>query len=142
MTPFQFIIFVLLLLQMIEPKKAKLVEAKLVYDKQIEIIFQKQLELAKLEDQLLGLREQMDIKMIDYDRCKEKFRLTEVKLERAESLIQGLEEETVRWQEELEQLQNIEPQLIGKSILKAACLIYIGPLDQRYRQNGGYLATT
>lgn len=60
--------------------------------------------------------------------------ILEARLDAARRLTSGFSSEKVRWAEDMEMYKHQLERLIGDSVLGAAFLCYLGPLNQEYRQ--------
>jgi dynein heavy chain len=70
-------------------------------------------------------------KLEDLTRQKE---LIEVQLVRAEKLVNGLANESMRWKKSIEDLEVDLTNMIGNQIVAAGCVSYVGPFTSVYRE--------
>jgi len=121
--------------KVVAPKKAALAEAEAELGEAMKVLAQKQAALKIVVDDLDALKAQL----LD---CEEKSRdltaqvqLCEVKLERAEQLIQGLGGEKTRWTEVADSLGVSFTNLTGDVLVSSGYVAYLGAFMKNYRDS-------
>lgn len=98
--------------------------------------------LKKIQDKERDLKKKLNGLMAEYEAAnneklanEERARRTQLKLELAKRLINGLADENVRWAQSIQDLQFREKSLVGDVLLAAAFLSYVGPFTKNYRHD-------
>jgi len=116
------------------PKKAKLAEMNRILSEANALLATKQAELQAVTDKVAKLQEQCDQTMAEKKALADESELTANRLERAEKLTGGLEDEGVRWRQTLVDIARDALELLGNTFLAAACVSYYGPFTGIYRR--------
>eukprot|EP00002_Diphylleia_rotans_P021405 TRINITY_DN4165_c0_g1_i7.p1 TRINITY_DN4165_c0_g1~~TRINITY_DN4165_c0_g1_i7.p1 ORF type:complete len:4191 (+),score=803.60 TRINITY_DN4165_c0_g1_i7:51-12623(+) len=118
------------------------VQPKLQHVKQLELELQG--IIAKMQEKQEALRvieEQIEQLQRTYAEAEEQkaqlYQRTDdarVRLRRAEQLISSLHNEKTSWNNEIRQLNEDQPNLVGNSLLSAICMSYFGPFSTIFRR--------
>lgn len=119
--------------KIVGPKKLALAEAQQELDEQIATLESKRAELSGVMARVKELNDEYDEKSVQKQRLQDEINLCAIKLSRAESLINGLLGEKIRWQCVSEALHDSLAQVLGDVLLSSACVTYIGPYTIAYR---------
>eukprot|EP00002_Diphylleia_rotans_P022931 TRINITY_DN4501_c0_g1_i3.p1 TRINITY_DN4501_c0_g1~~TRINITY_DN4501_c0_g1_i3.p1 ORF type:complete len:4513 (-),score=1142.54 TRINITY_DN4501_c0_g1_i3:360-11993(-) len=108
----------------------------------VETLSIKQAALKNARDKLNEINERVQALKAKYDesnstkeRLKREAEETEVKLDRAEKLVDGLASERVRWEASIKSFESQIVFLVGDCLVAAAFLSYAGPFVSQYRQD-------
>ena len=93
----------------------------------------KQATLQKIRDNIAELNNNYQASARQLEELSKQKETIEVQLERAEKLVVGLKDESVRWEAAVKQLDIDLTNLIGNTLLAAGCVSYIGPFTAKYR---------
>ncbi|GCC40126.1 hypothetical protein chiPu_0024366 [Chiloscyllium punctatum] len=118
----------------VAPKRRKLEEAEAELKIQMEKLNKKRSELTEIKSKLELLQNQLSQKLAEKKQLEESIKLTELKLERAEKLINGLGGERERWTSISEHLEATYQNIIGDVLLSASVVAYLGPFTPEFRQ--------
>ena len=117
----------------VAPKRQRLKEAT-------ESLAMKQAALKEAEDALAVVTAKLASLQISYDtsvnqknQLRDEAERLELKLDRADKLVNGLSGEYVRWQASIGQYQAALTKVYGDSLIAAAFLSYAGPFETSYR---------
>lgn len=113
----------------VAPKRQRLLEMNTILAEANSKLEAKQQELLNVQEKVRLLRQQCDDTVAEKQRLIDESELTQARLNRAEKLTVGLEEERVRWKNSILQLKSEAKAIIGNSFLAAACISYLGPFD-------------
>ena len=117
----------------VAPKRAKLQAAMKTLSVKQEALAKAQAKVKEISDKVLALRERYTENVNNKDSLKKESEDLEVKLERAQNLVDGLGGERERWEGSISVLEAALHNLVGDSLLAAAFLSYCGPFDSEYR---------
>jgi dynein heavy chain len=117
----------------IAPKKEELAiaEAKLVKAEAAAKAAKDVLDA--VEAKVAALKRKMQENMDKKKGLEDEMKLTELRLGRAEKLMNGLASEQIRWSASVAKLGNDRTELVGTMILAAGCVAYLGPFTSPYR---------
>ena len=129
-------------IKVVRPKreKVKAMNAKLEAD--IARLREKQNELQAVEDKVNRLRQECDDTQEKVAQLESDIQTTQLRLERAEQLIDLLADEGIRWESTLDDLTKSSEKIIGNVFLSAASISYLGPFTGSYRSELSTLWTT
>lgn len=113
----------------VAPKRQRLAAMNTILAEANSKLEAKQQELFNVMDKVRVLRQQCDDTVAEKQRLIDESELTQARLNRAEKLTVGLEEERVRWKNSILQLKSEAKAIIGNSFLAAASMSYLGPFD-------------
>ena len=71
---------------------------------------------------------------VNLKELESKIKATELKLERAERLINGLGGEKARWTSQIDELAHTYDHIVGDVLLSSAIIAYLGAFNFDYRQ--------
>jgi len=129
--------------------------AMVVYDKVIKVIRPKQEALAQAEHDLASALKELAIRKAELDaimqlvaqlqadyeasvnkerELQDEYDLCNLKLKRAETLIEGLKDEKERWKEAKEHLEGESETLVGDSLISSGIIAYLGVFMSSYRE--------
>uniref|UniRef100_A0A4W3JAH5 Dynein heavy chain coiled coil stalk domain-containing protein n=1 Tax=Callorhinchus milii TaxID=7868 RepID=A0A4W3JAH5_CALMI len=94
----------------------------------------KRLELSEVRTKLELLQRQLTQKLTEKNLLEESIEMTQLKLERAEKLINGLGGERARWTQITLQLEDMYQNIVGDVLLSASVVAYLGPFTPEFRQ--------
>ncbi|XP_055599501.1 dynein axonemal heavy chain 2-like isoform X2 [Uranotaenia lowii] len=116
------------------PKIKKMEDAQASLLEKQAILRAAEKELADLAQRLALLRSEYAAKIQCKKELEEKVRLMEIKLERAQQLVEGLSSERSRWTNTADSLSKEYSFVIGDSLLAGACSVYLGSLSLHQRE--------
>ncbi|CAN9505279.1 unnamed protein product [Ophioblennius macclurei] len=119
--------------RVVEPKRAQLNSVKAQLQEKQAALAEAQNKLQALAEKLDELKKQHDDKVATKKSLREKSEEMEVKLDRADKLVNGLAGERVRWEERVAGLEENMGYLVGDCLLAASFLSYMGPFLSSYR---------
>ncbi|KAG3108336.1 Dynein heavy chain 6, axonemal [Phytophthora idaei] len=117
----------------VAPKRQRLAEMNAVLEVANTKLESKQQELAKVLDKVRKLKEECDATLKEKQRLLDESVLTQLRLQNAEKLTEGLSDERVRWKNSITLLKQEGSSILGDSFLVAASLSYLGPFDGVFR---------
>lgn len=117
----------------VAPKRQRLAELNAVLADANARLEAKQQELAAVVDRVTRLQDKCDATLAEKQRLLDEAELTKARLQRAEKLMVGLDDERVRWRSSIDALQKQADVMMGDSVLAAACLGYLGAFDSKFR---------
>eukprot|EP01060_Flectonema_neradi_P033948 TRINITY_DN5821_c0_g1_i1.p1 TRINITY_DN5821_c0_g1~~TRINITY_DN5821_c0_g1_i1.p1 ORF type:complete len:4165 (+),score=795.81 TRINITY_DN5821_c0_g1_i1:69-12563(+) len=118
----------------VAPKKIALAGAEEELSLVTERLDQARQRLKDVEDKLQDLTDQQESKEKEQEQLKRDVQNTEVKLERAARLIDGLMGEKINWKETVRLMELRENTLIGDVLCASGQVSYAGPFTAGYRQ--------
>lgn len=118
----------------IEPKKIKCNNLQEKLKKSEDELNQLRENFEKLQASINILNESLAKANADKDGYQKQTQQLQVKLERAEKLINGLASTKEGWQERKKKLEEKYGNLIGDALMTAAFLSYAGPFPSEYRE--------
>ncbi|KAF1784691.1 P-loop containing nucleoside triphosphate hydrolase [Phytophthora cactorum] len=119
----------------VAPKRQRLAEMNAVLEVANMKLESKQQELAKVLDKVRKLKEACDATLKEKQRLLDESVLTQLRLQNAEKLTEGLSDERVRWKNSITLLKQEGSSILGDSFLVAASLSYLGPFDGSFDAN-------
>eukprot|EP00736_Rhodelphis_marinus_P004047 Rmarinus@m.11564 len=119
----------------VEPKRQALKEAESEVASMQQMLAEKQASLAEVEARVAQLEAKFEAAKAKSASLEEESKQTKLRLERAETLVNGLSGEQKRWREGVEALEGQRENLVGSVLLSAACVAYLGPFTFGYRQD-------
>lgn len=120
--------------KIVKPKQAELEEATRQYNQSMSQLQQKKEELENLEARLAELGRQMEECQEKKETLEHEFEQVNLRLDRAQKLIDGLSGEKQRWTATSEQLASRLTNLTGDVLLASAQICYLGAFTSGYRQ--------
>lgn len=120
--------------KVVEPKRLALQESKDLLAKKQKALAKAQANLAEVVAKVAKLQADYEAKLKVKDDLAAKAAATELKLQRAEQLVDGLAGERVRWSETVKTLRGSIPLLIGDCLMASGFLSYLGPFISEYRK--------
>uniref|UniRef100_UPI00398E963E dynein axonemal heavy chain 3-like n=1 Tax=Pristiophorus japonicus TaxID=55135 RepID=UPI00398E963E len=121
--------------KIVAPKRQKLAEAEEELKFQMEKLNKKRSELMEIRSKLEVLQNQLSQKLTEKKQLEDSIEMTQLKLERAEKLINGLGGEKERWTDIAEHLEDTYQNIIGDVLLSASVVAYLGPFTPEFRQD-------
>lgn len=127
----------------VDPKEQKLLGAETQLAEVEEAMKVKTRELEEVKAVVGGLQARLDSSVERERHLEEEQRRAKLHLERAEKLLVGLSEESVRWQQYAVGLREDEKNLVGDMLLASAYVSFAGPFSQQFRDQllGQWVAT-
>ncbi|RDD38836.1 Dynein heavy chain 1, axonemal [Trichoplax sp. H2] len=117
----------------VAPKRERLQEA------QADLV-ETQRILEEAKSRLQGVEDGISSMKAKYEECvarKEELELKcdecTARLARAETLIEGLSDERIRWQHTIEEIDRLVINIVGDALISAAYIAYMGPFTGEYR---------
>lgn len=120
--------------KIVGPKKLALQAAQMELDEQMFKLEMKRAELNAIMAKVKELNDCFEEKSLQKQTLENEINSCAVKLTRAESLINGLLSEKIRWENVSQILNDSLIQVLGDVLLSSACVAYIGCYTINYRQ--------
>ena len=120
--------------QVVAPKQAKVDEAERMLAEANEKLAGKRAELTDVEARLAQLTTEYEASVAKKNVLASQIQTTEVKLDRAQRLLDGLGDERVSWMAAVERIDRDEAVVLGTVLLSAAQISYLGPFSADYRK--------
>jgi len=117
----------------IEPKKEKLAAAEAMFATAESKLAAKKSELKVVQDKVAALQLQLMRARSKAEKLEEDAETCKVKLTRAEKLLAGLGNESVRWEAASKVLEKNQNLVIGNVALAAGFIAYSGPFTSEFR---------
>ncbi|KAF4319569.1 hypothetical protein BBO99_00006465 [Phytophthora kernoviae] len=117
----------------VAPKRQRLVEMNSVLADANSKLAAKQQELSKVMEKVRKLKKKCEVTLVEKQRLIEESELTRRRLQNAEKLTVGLDDERIRWKGSIELLKQEGNAMLGDSFLAAAYMSYLGPFDGSFR---------
>jgi dynein heavy chain len=117
------------------PKEQKLQAAETQLAQVEEAMAVKFRELDDVKAVVDGLQAKLNSSLEREKNLEDEQKRAKLHLERAEKLLVGLAEESIRWKEFAISLRADEVNLIGDLLLSAACVCFSGPFNQKFRED-------
>ncbi|GMF33821.1 unnamed protein product [Phytophthora lilii] len=117
----------------VAPKRQRLAEMNLVLASANTKLAAKQHELAKVMERVCRLKENCDATLAEKQRLIEESELTQQRLQNAEKLTVGLNDERIRWKGSIKLLKQEGNAILGDAFLTAAYMAYLGPFNGLFR---------
>jgi dynein heavy chain len=121
-------------LEVVTPKKNKAAQMKTKLEADMVKLKEKQDELNEVNQRVEGLQRECAETEANIQQLEESIGRTELRLGRAEQLIDLLAEEGVRWEADLKALKEYIEKIVGDVFLSAASISYLGPFTGKYRR--------
>ncbi|XP_052104325.1 dynein axonemal heavy chain 2-like isoform X7 [Mytilus californianus] len=119
--------------RVVEPKKQRLHAAQSQLKEKQDALSEAKAKLAEVEAKMAQLKKEYDEKLAQKEELKRKAEYTEMMLDRAGKLVEGLAGERIRWEETVKQLEKRMGFLPGDCLIAAAFMSYMGPFLSEYR---------
>ncbi|KAH0794512.1 Dynein heavy chain family protein [Histomonas meleagridis] len=119
--------------QRILPKQKRRDEAQEALNEAEKNLKEKQDELKIISDQLTNLQNQFDESQKQQIELTEKIKQCQYRLKNASLLTVALDDERIRWKENLIELSNSKKSILGDTLLIVFHIAYIGPFSYNYR---------
>jgi dynein heavy chain, axonemal len=119
----------------IEPKKQKLAEAEHELSTAQAILMEKRTALAAILARVAELKRSYEESVAKKEELEATSHATQLRLDRARKLTEGLGSESERWKAAAEQLRQDRHNLVGNMVLAAGCIAYIGPFTAEFRKS-------
>lgn len=119
--------------KIVEPKEAKLKEAQAELDVAEGDLKGKRARLQAVRNKINALQTNYRNSLAILEDLNTQKETTELQLGRAEKLVNGLHDESVRWQAAIEGLEKQLKNLTGNMLLCAGYVSYVGTFTQNYR---------
>ncbi|KAG7394155.1 hypothetical protein PHYBOEH_005588 [Phytophthora boehmeriae] len=117
----------------VAPKRQRLVEMNSVLAGANSKLAAKQHELAMVMEKVRRLKKKCELTLAEKQRILDESELTQRRLQNAEKLTVGLDDERIRWKDSIELLKEQGKAMLGDSFLAAAYMSYLGPFDGLFR---------
>ncbi|KAI8900476.1 dynein heavy chain and region D6 of dynein motor-domain-containing protein [Globomyces pollinis-pini] len=117
----------------VEPKRRSLEAANLELANSQARLREIQAKITDLDNNLADLKAKFEKATADKLRCEEEAQGTQVTIELANRLVNGLASEKVRWSEAVGKFKEQEKTLAGDVLVSAAFVSYVGGFTKRYR---------
>uniref|UniRef100_A0A8C5KDU7 Dynein axonemal heavy chain 1 n=1 Tax=Jaculus jaculus TaxID=51337 RepID=A0A8C5KDU7_JACJA len=117
----------------VEPKRQALREAQDDLEVTQRILEEAKQHLQEVEDGITTLQAKYRECISKKEELELKCQQCEQRLGRADKLINGLSDEKVRWQETVENLENMLDNISGDVLLASGFVAYLGPFTGQYR---------
>eukprot|EP00742_Colponemidia_sp_Colp-10_P013019 GILJ01014677.1.p1 GENE.GILJ01014677.1~~GILJ01014677.1.p1 ORF type:complete len:1857 (-),score=367.35 GILJ01014677.1:73-5070(-) len=122
-------------LKIVRPKQIMLAAAEAEYNKAMAILTEKKERLAKIDAHLNQLQNKLDDCTAQRTSLESQQHDTETKLTRAVRVIGGLQDEKVRYTQQVEQLTKRMETIVGDSVLSAGVVSCLGPFTHELRMS-------
>ena len=120
--------------KIVGPKKEALAAAEAEYNSIMDALKVKQDELDAILAALAGMEQQLEDSMAEKKRLEDEVELCTIKLERAETLINGLGGERDRWTVSASDLGVAYDNLTGDMLISAGMISYLGTFTMAFRE--------
>lgn len=118
----------------VAPKRAKLKAATDTLNKKQKALKQAKAQLAEVQAKVQALKDKYEQSTSSKEALQREAEDLELKLQRAEKLVNGLAGEKGRWEASIGVLQEQLTQLPGDVMMAAAFMSYAGPFPKTYRE--------
>ncbi|KAK8866475.1 hypothetical protein M9Y10_009438 [Tritrichomonas musculus] len=119
--------------QDILPKKAAAEEAKKRLENSEKMLEEAKSQLAQIEEKLKVLVDNVEKMQNKEKELTESVEKTQLRLDRAQTIITGLSGESTRWNECAENLKESSIYILGDTLLITGVLTYLGPFSPKFR---------
>ncbi|XP_064133022.1 dynein axonemal heavy chain 14 [Loxodonta africana] len=116
------------------PKQIQVAEAQNVLKIARQRLAEKQRGLQMIEEHLLSLQATYKDVVAEKELLANRRRLATKRLQCASVLLTALEDEKIRWQETINQIDKKLRGILGDILISAACIVYSGVLTAEFRQ--------
>ncbi|XP_066216240.1 dynein axonemal heavy chain 14 [Saccopteryx leptura] len=120
--------------KVVSPKQIQVAEAQNVLKTARQRLAEKQRGLQLVEEHLLFLQAAYKDIVAEKDALANRRQLDSRRLQVATVLLTALEDEKIRWQEIINQIDNKLKGIVGDILISAACIVYSGVLTAEFRQ--------
>uniref|UniRef100_A0A8C4S375 Dynein axonemal heavy chain 2 n=1 Tax=Erpetoichthys calabaricus TaxID=27687 RepID=A0A8C4S375_ERPCA len=120
--------------RVVEPKQLRLESAKAQLAEKQAALAESQAKLKEVGEKLELLKKQYEEKSTQKEELRKKSEEMEIKLDRADKLVNGLAGEKIRWESTVKDLEESMGYLVGDCLMAAAFLSYLGPFLSNYRE--------
>ena len=120
--------------RVVEPKKQRLNQAMATLKEKQDALAEAKAKLREVEARMAELKQQYDEKLAQKEELRKKSEFTEMMLDRATQLVDGLSSEYDRWVATVADLEERMGYLPGDCLLSAGFLSYMGPFLSEYRE--------
>lgn len=121
--------------RVVEPKRQRLYAAESQLKEKQNQLQEARDKLAEVEGKMEQLKKEYDEKLAQKEELRQKAEHTEMMLNRASLLVDGLAGEKDRWERTVEDLEEKLGFLVGDVMISAAFLSYSGPFLSEYRDD-------
>ena len=115
------------------PKQARLATMNEALAKANEALEAKRKDLGAIQTRLLTLQKQADSVAGEKEGLEREGALSQQRMERANTLLSGLQSEGGRWRSEIARLEAEAPTLVGDIFLATASVAFAGPFSEVWR---------
>lgn len=115
------------------PKQARLEAMNAALATANDALESKRKDLAAIQSRLAGLQKQADSVTGEKESLEREGALSQQRMERANTLLTGLQSEGGRWRTEIARLEAEAPTLVGDIFLSTAWVAFSGPLSEVWR---------
>ncbi|XP_014680873.1 PREDICTED: dynein heavy chain 2, axonemal-like [Priapulus caudatus] len=119
--------------RVVEPKRQKLEGATSQLSEKQASLAAAKAKLKEVTDKMEDLKKQYDEKLAQKEDLRRKAEQTELKLDRAGKLVEGLSGEKDRWEASVQKLDEQIQYLVGDCLVAAGFMSYMGPFLSNYR---------
>jgi dynein heavy chain len=119
----------------VDPKEQKLAAAEQKLIEVEEVMNVKFTELNEIKENVSRLKQKLTYSTEKAANLEEEPRRAKIHLERAEKLLGGLAEESVRWEQFAASLKQSEECLLGDSLMSAAAISMLGYFNLKFRSD-------
>ncbi|XP_022235820.1 dynein heavy chain 2, axonemal-like [Limulus polyphemus] len=119
--------------RIVEPKRQRLSTAESQLAEKQAVLAEAKNKLLELNDKIETLKNQYEEKLAHKEELRNKAEMLEIKLDRADKLVNGLASEKVRWEENVMDLDEKLSYLVGDCLVAAGFLSFLGPFLSQYR---------
>lgn len=119
--------------KVVEPKILRHATAERELKEVMQILKQKQSELAQIEAKIQSLKDVIDVKNQEFYVLQQQQELTASRLNRAGRLTSALSDEEIRWKKLVADMGQELWAIPGDSLVSAACVAYLGAFPISYR---------
>jgi dynein heavy chain len=120
--------------KIVEPKRIKLKESEGMLADAMADLAVKEAELKAVEDRVQALKDDLEAKKKKKDDLAFEVKQCEDRLQRAESLINGLGGEQKAWKKRSEVLGERLANITGDVVIASGTVAYLGPFSMKYRR--------
>lgn len=121
--------------KVVAPKRAKVEQAMEELQRKEKQLTASREKLAAISAKVAQLKNQYDTSIREKETLRKQAEETELKLDRAEKLVNGLSGERTRWEQSIKDYEVDLKNLVGDILLAAAFLSYAGPFTSNYRDS-------
>ena len=115
------------------PKQARLISMNAALASANEALDAKRKDLAEIQSRLSKLQKQADLVTGEKEKLEREGALSQQRMDRASTLLTGLQSEGGRWRAEITRLEAEAPTLVGDIFLSTASVAFAGPFSEVWR---------